>query len=367
VTAASGKRVERSLFGRLADGTAVDAITLANASGMTVRFITYGGAIVSLIVPDRDGKREDVVLGYDSLREYVNGPWYFGSIVGRYANRIGGSRFMIGADEYHVSPNEGPNHLHGGARGFHRVNWSAIEFETDAAVGATLSYMSPAGEEGYPGSLACSVRYILGTENELAIEYEATTSAATPVNLTQHSYFNLDGHGCGDILDHELTIAASRYTPVDASLIPTGELRDVSGSPFDFRQARAIGDRINADDEQLRIGAGYDHNFVLDGYRPTDTAPAFAARVADPRSGRVLDVYTTEPGVQLYTSNGFNDAVEGKEWRVYLRYAGLALETQHFPDSPNQPAFPSAILFPGETYRSRTIYRFSTREQEWND
>lgn len=357
-SATTHSNVDREPFGQLADGRGVDAITISNGGRMHVRVLTYGAIIQSLYAPDRDGKLDDVVLGYDSLADYANDTRYFGAIVGRYANRIAGARCTLDGSVVHLPMNDGPNHLHGGPNGFHRAVWSAEAFEDDAATGVRLALTSADGDSGYPGTLLVSVTYTLTDANELIVDFAATTDQATPVNLTQHSYFNLAGHDRGDVLGHELMLAASRYTPVDATLIPTGELRDVTGTPFDFRRPVAIGARIQDADEQLRIGNGYDHNFALD--REANAAASLAARLCEPVSGRVLEVSTTEPGLQLYSGNGLDERAVGKEWRVYGRYGGVALETQHFPDSPNQPHFPSAILRPGAELRSRTIFRFTT-------
>jgi aldose 1-epimerase len=335
----------------------MDAFTIRNANGMAVRFIAYGGSIVSLEVPDRTGRLADVVLGYDSLEGYEADRHYLGALIGRYANRIAKGRFTLDGHVHAVTVNDGPNHLHGGRRGFHKVPWDVTPFEDGDVRGALLSYTSVTGDEGYPGTLSVSVMMTLNDDNELALDYAAVADEPTPVNLTQHSYFNLAGHDAGDIRGHELTIAASRYTPVDASLIPTGALSDVSGTPFDFRAARTIGAALDSEDEQLRIGGGgFDHNFVLDRAERAEDA-ALAARLYDPGSGRVLEIYTTEPGLQLYSGQALG-GVAGKGI-VYPAYAGVALETQHFPDSPNQPSFPNTILRPGEGFTSRTVYRFS--------
>jgi len=330
--------------------------TLANASGMEVRFASVGGVILSVLVPDRNGTMADVALGYDAPDDYQKDRNYFGAIVGRYANRIAKGTFSIDGHACALAQNDGPNHLHGGIRGFHRAEWSVEPFTGVARRGAVLSRLSPAGEEGYPGNLQVDVSYTLTDRNELIVDYLATTDAPTPVNLTQHSYFNLAGHDRGDILGHQLTLNASRFTPVDATLIPTGELRAVAGTPFDFTAAQAIGARIDGNDEQLRFGHGYDHNFVID--RADATTLTLAARVAEPSSGRVLEVHTTEPGLQLYTGNWLDGSQPGKRGHAYGRRCGLALETQHFPDSPNQEQFPSTILRPGQEYRSRAVYRF---------
>ena len=350
-------RVDREPFGQLADGRTIEAITLSNGR-VHLRVLTLGAIIQSLHAPDRDGKLDDVVLGYDSLNDYVGDTRYFGAIVGRYANRIAGARFTLDGTTYQLPANDGVNHLHGGPEGFSRAVWTAEPFEENAAAGVRLGLTSRDGDSGYPGTLLVTATYTLTDANELIVDFAATTDRATPVNLSQHSYFNLAGHDRGDVLSHELMLAASRYTPVGPTLIPTGELRDVAGTPFDFRRAAPIGSRMHDGDEQLRIGNGYDHNFVLD--RAPNSAASFAARLCEPTSGRVLDVHTTEPGLQLYTGNGLDEHAVGKEWRVYGQYSGVALETQHFPDSPNQPHFPSAILHPGTELHSRTIFTFST-------
>jgi aldose 1-epimerase len=349
--------VDREPFGQLADGRTVDAITLSNGGRMHLRVLTFGAIIQSLHAPDRDGKLDDVVLGYDSLDEYVRDTRYFGAIVGRYANRIANARFTLDGDTFSLAANDGVNHLHGGPEGFSHAVWSAEPFETDSAAGVRLALTSRDSEGGYPGTVHVTATYTLTEDNELVVDFAAATDRATPVNLTQHSYFNLAGHDRGDILGHLLTLAASRYTPVNTTLIPTGELRDVTGTPFDFRAPAAIGARIRDADDQLRIGHGYDHNFVLD--RAPNSAASLAARLCEPACGRVLEVFTTEPGLQLYSGNGLDGRAIGKEWRVYGQYGGVALETQHFPDSPNHPEFPSAILRPGTELRSRTIFKFS--------
>lgn len=354
-SAGGGTLVERASFGTTADGVAVDVYTLRNASGLEVRVTNYGGIIVSLKTPDGGGRMADIVLGFDSLAPYEAGSPYFGSIIGRYGNRIAGGRFELDGETYTLATNNGPNHLHGGVRGFDKVVWDAEPFDNEADRGLNLRYTSAAGEEGYPGTFEATVTYTLTDAGELIVDYVATTDAATPVNLTQHSYFNLAGAGSGDILDHELMIVASAITPVDSTLIPTGEIAAVEGTPFDFRAPTPIGARIDDDDPQLRNGRGYDHNFVLDG---TGAGLALAARVSDPVSGRTLDVLTTEPGVQFYTGNFLDGTITGKESRVYGHRGGFCLETQHFPDSPNQPSFPSTILRPGEEYRTRTVFVF---------
>lgn len=350
-------RIQCSHFGSDASGKPVCLFTLTNASGMEARLISYGGIVVSIRVPDRHGKLADVTLGYDSLDHYIADGMSIGALIGRCANRLANARFTLDGTEYTLSNNVGKDHLHGGIRGFGKVHWRTEPFEAGDDVGVVLSYVSPAGEEGYPGTLSVRVTCTLTRHNELAFDYQATTNRTTPVNLTQHSYFNLGGDEASDILDHELTLAASRFTPMDSSLIPTGELRDVAGTPFDFTTPCTIGGRIDVDDEQLRYGLGYDHNFALDGKRDADGI-AFAARLHDPHSGRTLEVYTTEPAIQLYTGNELGGGLPGTRPRAFRPRGAVALETQHFPDSPNQPHFPSITLRPGEEYRSRTVYRF---------
>jgi aldose 1-epimerase len=334
----------------------VSVYTLKNANGMELRVLNYGGIILSLKVPDRAGRSGDVVLGYDSLADYERSSPYFGAIIGRYGNRIARGRFTLDGKSYTLATNNGPNHLHGGVRGFDKVVWDVAPFERGDTVGLVFRYTSPDGEEGYPGTLQAMVTYTLTDRNELIFDYHATTDRATPVNLTQHSYFNLAGDGRGDILGHVVTLNADRFTPVDATLIPTGEIKSVDGTPFDFRMPTAIGARIAHDDAQLRFGRGYDHNFVLN--KGSDT---LAARVYEPSSGRVMEISTTEPGLQFYSGNFLDGTLHGKQGVVYRHRYGFAMETQHYPDSPNKPAFPSTILRPGEQYRSRTTYRFSVR------
>jgi aldose 1-epimerase len=348
--------VTREAFGAMPDGTSVDVYTLRNANGVEVRAITYGGIIVSLKTPDRAGVLGDVVLGFDALDGYLRDHPFFGAIIGRYGNRIGNGRFVLDGTEYRLATNNGPNHLHGGVKGFDKVVWSAEPVASRNAV--TFSRTSPDGEEGYPGTLTASVTYELTARNELIVDYHATTDKATPVNLTQHSYFNLAGEGSGDILGHELMINADRYTPVDATLIPTGGLASVDGTPFDFRIAMPIGVRINSPHPQIKNGQGYDHNWVLN--RPSDGLQ-LAARVVEPTSGRTLEISTTEPGLQFYAGNFLDGTLTGKGGHAYAHRSGFCLETQHFPDSPNKPSFPSTILRPGNQYRSRTVFVFGAR------
>jgi len=351
-------RVTRAPFGSVPDGP-VEVFTIANASGMEVRAMTLGGIILSLRVPDRHGAFDDVVLGFEEAAPYLNpgGP-YFGAIVGRYANRIANGRFALDGTTFRLAANNGPHHLHGGIKGFDKVLLAAAPFETASGAGVVFTRTSPDGEEGYPGALRVEVTYTLNDRNELSVDYRATTDKPTHVNLTQHSYFNLAGQGARDVLDHQLLINADRYTPVDATLIPTGQLAPVAGTPFDFRQPTAIGARIDADHPQLRHGRGYDHNWVLNR---DAGAVSLAARVVEPTTGRTLDVRTTEPGMQLYTGNFLDGTITGTGGRVYRRRYGFCLETQHFPDSPNQPAFPSTLLRPGDTYRSRTEFAFGVQ------
>jgi len=350
--------ISRALFGRMPDGSEVEVLTLTNAHGVELRAISYGAIITSLRVPDRVGRMDDVVLGYDSLEGYLRDSPYFGAIVGRYGNRIAGGRFTLDGRTYRLATNNGPNHLHGGIKGFDKVVWRAESFQNDSGVGVVFRRTSPDGDEGYPGTLMARVTYTLTDRDELIVEYHATTDKATPVNLTQHSYFNLAGRGEQDILGHELLINADSFTPVDSTLIPTGVIAPVEGTPFDFRTPTAIGARIGADHQQLRVGGGYDHNFVL---RQEDVAMGHAARVVERSSGRTLDIYTTEPGLQFYSGNFLDGSITGKGGVVYRHRYGFCLETQHFPDSPNQPRFPSTVLRPGPEYRSRTVFMFGVQ------
>ena len=350
--------VTRTPFGHTPDGTAVELLTLTNRRGMDVRAMTYGGIILSLRTPDRGGHLDDVVLGYDRLDDYVTNSPYFGAIVGRYGNRIARGQFQLGGTTFRLATNNGPNHLHGGVRGFDKVVWAAEPFQHGDTVGVVFRHTSPDGDEGYPGTLTATVTYSLTDQGELIVDYSARTDQPTPVNLTQHSYFNLAGDARRDILDHQLTLAADAFTPVDSTLIPLGTIAPVAGTPFDFRAPVAIGARIEQPDDQLRRGQGYDHNFVLNR---RGSGLVHAASVFEPTTGRVLDVFTTEPGLQFYSGNFLDGSITGKAGRVYRHRYGFCLETQHFPDSPNHPNFPSTILQPGAAYRSRTVFRFSTR------
>lgn len=360
LTPRSQPSVTETPFGATPDGEAVNVYTLRNTHGVEARVINYGGIILSLKVPDRGGEFGDVVLGYDSLSGYIASSPYFGALIGRYGNRIRNARFTLDGQTYTLAANNGPNHLHGGVKGFDKVVWDAEPFMRGDTVGITLRYTSPDGEEGYPGTLQSEVVYALTSENELVFDYLATTDKATPVNLTQHSYFNLAGDGARDILGHVVRLNADRFTPVESTLIPTGELRAVQGTPFDFRAPHAIGERIAQHDEQLRFGLGYDHNWVLNR-NAAEAAPSLAAEVFEPTTGRVMQIFTTEPGLQFYSGNFLDGTLTGKNGVVYKHRYGFAMETQHFPDSPNQAAFPSTILRPAQQYRTRTIYKFSTR------
>jgi aldose 1-epimerase len=343
-------------YGRAPDGVIVDLYTLTNTAGMRAQITNYGGIVTSLLVPDRDGKLGDVVLGFDRLEGYLGKHPYFGAICGRYANRIGGGRFTLNGVEYRLARNDGENHLHGGLRGFDKMVWEAQELAEEGSMALRLAYSSPAGEEGYPGNLRVIVTYTLTESNELRIDYLATSDADTVLNLSHHGYFNLADGGASDVLRHQVTLNAARFLPVAADLIPTGELRSVDGTPMDFTRANAIGARIDSDDEQLVFGRGYDHTFVLNGQSGRVT---LAARVYEPTSGRVMEVLTTEPGVQFYTGNFLDGTIAGKGGTLYRRRHGLCLECQHFPDSPNGPQFPTTVLKPGQMYTQTTVYRFS--------
>ena len=345
--------VKREAFGQMPDGAAVESFTLRNAAGVEVRAISYGGIITFLRVPDRSGTFDDIVLGFDRLDGYLKDPPFFGAIIGRYGNRIAKGQFTLDGATYELATNNGPNHLHGGNKGFDKVLWKAEPVEGKNAV--TFTRTSPDGEEGYPGNLQVQVTYTLTDQNELIVDYRATTDKATVVNLTQHSYFNLAGQASGDILGHELMLNADRYTPVDGTLIPTGELAPVEGTPFDFRTPTAIGARIGDADPQLKNGQGYDHNWVLN--RSGDGLQ-LAARVVEPKTGRTLEVRTSEPGIQFYSGNFLDGTLTGKQGAKYNHRTGFCLETQHFPDSPNQPNFPSTTLRPGEEYRTTTVFTF---------
>jgi len=351
--------VEQQPFGTR-EGRPVTLYKLTNSHGVEIDAMNYGGIIVSIRVPDRRGQMADVVLGHEKLEGYIPNPPYFGAIVGRYANRIANGTFTLDGKTYNLPKNDGPNTLHGGTtRTFDKVVWDAEPLK--GKTGVALTYLSKDGEEGFPGNCKVKVTYTLTDANELVIDYEATTDKATPINVSQHSYFNLAGEGTGDILNHEIMIDADRFTPVDKNLIPTGELRPVNGTPFDFRKPTKIGAHIEDKYEQLELGHGYDHNFVINHPHGNPNGLVLAARVFEPTTGRVLEVFTTQPGIQFYTGNFLDGTITGKEGHVYKRRYGFCLETQHFPDSPNHPDFPSTILRPGETFKQKTVFKFSAR------
>ena len=351
--------MKKEMFGTTSEGTPVYVYTLQNAHKMQAGVMNYGGILVSLLVPGKNGQLDDVVLGYDSLATYEknNNP-YFGALIGRYGNRIGRGKFTLNGNEYTLALNNGPNTLHGGLKGFDKVVWTVNEKESTPGRSLVLTYLSKDGEEGYPGNLSVKVVYTLTDKDELKIEYSATTDKPTVLNLTHHSYFNLKGAGKGDILSHELTINADKFTPVDSTLIPTGELQPVQGTPFDFTKSTAIGERISADDEQLHYGKGYDHNFVLNR---KGAGLSLAARVHESTTGRAMDVLTTEPGVQFYSGNFLDGKNIGKGGISYQHRYGFCLETQHYPDSPNKPKFPATALNPGGQFSSTTVYKFYVR------
>lgn len=353
---AAKAKVVKMDFGKTPEGTPVDLYVLTNSKGMKVKILTYGGIVTEIHAPDRAGKFADVVLGFDNLGDYLKEQPYFGALVGRVANRVAGGKFTLNGKEYTLAKNNGPNALHGGKKGFDKVVWKAEPLQDSGAVGVKLSYLSKDGEEGYPGNLSVTVVYRLTETNALVIEYKATTDRATPVNLTNHSYFNLAGHGSGTILGHELYLMADRYTPVDDTLIPTGKIESVKGTPLDFTRLTPIGKHIG---EMKGDPGGYDHNFVLTPGR--GMPPWFAARAIEPKSGRILEMSTSEPGVQFYTGNFLDGKVKGKGGVPYPKHAGFCLEAQHFPDSVNHKNFPSIVLEPGKTYSQTTVYRFLTR------
>lgn len=348
-------RITRQPFGVTKDGKSVELFTLRNKNGMEARITNYGGIVVSLLVPDRNGKPGDVVLGYDTLDDYIADNPYFGALIGRYGNRIANARFTLDGVEHVLAANDGPNHLHGGLKGFDKVVWEAEEGSGKDGPALHLTYASPDGEEGYPGALLVNVRYTLTDANELKIEYSAVSDKPTVANLTHHSYFNLAGEGSGTILDHILMIDADNITPVGPGLIPTGELKPVEGTPLDFQKPTRIGERIAMNDDQLKLAGGYDHNWVLN--KSTD-ALTLAARVEEPSSGRIMEVLTTEPALQFYSGNFLTGKNIGKKGHAYVYRSGFCLESQHYPDSPNRPEFPSTVLDPGKKYSSVTVYRF---------
>lgn len=353
------QRLHIEEFGTLPDGTTATLFTLRNTNGLEARITNYGAILTALLVPDKNGQVEDVVLGFDTLEGYLTNKPYFGSIVGRFANRIGNAQFELDGQTYTLAANNGPNHLHGGIRGFDTFLWEATPQNHNDQASVRLTHTSPDGDEGYPGTVQLSVTYTLTDNNALILDYEAKTDKATPLNVTNHAYFNLAGQNAGSIVDHVLTVAADKITPVSETLIPTGDFLDVTNTPFDFQTPTPIGDRIDTQHAQILFGRGYDHNFVL-----SDSAGVLkhAARVLEPMTGRILDVHTTEPGMQLYTGNFLSGSVVGKGGRAYPTRSAFCLETQHFPDSPNQPNFPSTILRPGDTFQSQTIFTFSVAD-----
>ena len=349
--------ISKKLFGTAPEG-AVDLYTLSNANQMSVEILTFGGIIKAIYCPDKNGKIENVILGFNTLKPYLETHPYFGAIVGRYGNRIANGKFNIDGTEYNLATNNSPNHLHGGLKGFDKVIWQAREFKDNEKIGLELSYLSKDMEEGYPGNLNVKVTYSLNNQNELSIDYEAVTDKKTICNLTNHSYFNLAGEGKGNILNHQLVIHADSITPVNEHLIPTGEPMVVQGTPFDFRSGKKMGEEIDSNNEQIKYGGGFDHNFILKGN--SESLPIIA-KVSEPESGREMEILTTEPGVQFYTGNFLDGTLIGSGNQPYQKRAGFCLETQHYPDSPNQPNFPSTILEVGETYKTTTVYRFKVK------
>jgi aldose 1-epimerase len=351
-------KILKETFGNLG-GKNVDIYTLKNANGIEIKITNYGGIVTSIRLPDREGRFDDVALGYDNLQDYVDNNPYFGCIVGRYGNRIGNAKFTLGEEEYTLNKNDGENSLHGGLKGFDKVLWDAEPVIGEGRQSLKLTYLSKDGEEGFPGNLSVTVTYTLTDDNSFIIDYLATTDQATVVNLTNHTYWNLAGEGSGDILNHQLMLNASAFTPVDQGLITTGGFWSVENTPMDFSKPVAVGERIDSDYEQLKFGKGYDHNWVLNS---TDIDnPALAATVHEPVSGRVMEIYTIEPGIQFYSGNFLDGSITGKSGKAYGFRSGLCLETQHYPDSPNKPGFPSVVLNPGETYKTTTIHKFSVR------
>ncbi len=358
---AAGDTLTQKSFGKTANGTPVILYTLTNANGVQAQITNYGGTLVSLRTPDRKGRPGDIVLGWDTLDGYLKGTTYFGALIGRYGNRIAKGKFNLEGTDYKLAVNNGPNSLHGGKRGFDKVVWKSTPLTKLAGggVGVQLSYLSPDGEEGYPGNLTVKATWTLTDDNALKLEYMAQTDSATVINLTAHPYFNLNGAGNGTVLNHIVYLNADNYTPTDATAIPTGEISSVAGTPFDFRKPTAIGARIEANNQQIKFGSGYDHNFVLN-HKEGDTE-ILAARVSSPTTGRTLEVYTSEPGIQFYTGNFLNGKDIGHGGKAYPRRSAFCLEAQHYPDSPNHPNFPTTTLQPGDIYRSTTTYKFSTK------
>ena len=353
-----GMNIQKETFGQF-DGKAVYIYTLTNSNNIEMKVTTYGGIVTSLKLPDKNGNINDVVLGYNDLNDYIKNNPYFGAIIGRYGNRIGNAKFTLDGQEYKLAQNDGVNNLHGGVKGFDKVVWEAEPITGEDSISLKLHYLSKDGEEGFPGNLYATVIYTLTNNNTFRIDYEATTDKTTVVNLTHHTYWNLAGEGSGNILQHELMMNANNFTPVDQGLITTGEIITVKGTPMDFRTPAAIGDSINSDYKQLKYAGGYDHNWVLNDY--DEGKINFAASVYEPTSGRVMEIFTSEPGLQFYSGNFLDGSIVGKSHKKYEFQSGFCLETQHFPDSPNKPEFPTVILNPGETYNSTTIYKFSTK------
>ena len=351
-------KINKEPFGEF-DGKNVDIYTLTNANQVEIKITNYGGIVTSIKLPDKNGKFDDVVLGYNHLQEYINNNPYFGCIVGRYGNRIGEAKFALDGEEFTLAKNDGENNLHGGLKGFDKVLWNAEPVRGENNVGLKLTYLSKDGEEGFPGNLKVTVTYTLTNDNSFLIDYLATTDKTTVVNLTNHTYWNLAGEGSGDIIRHELMLNADSFTPVYQGLITTGEIMSVENTPMDFRKPTAIGDRIESDYEQLKFSRGYDHNWVLNAEE--NDKPGLAATVYEPVSGRFMEIFTTEPGIQFYSGNFLDGSIIGKSGRAYVFRSGFCLETQHFPDSPNKPGFPSVVLKPGETYKTTTIHKFSVK------
>jgi aldose 1-epimerase len=357
-TANAAATLDRAPYGTTQDGQPVEIFTMTNDHGMRVRFLSYGGIITEIDVPDRTGRLDDIVLGLNSLQEYQTLPGHFGAITGRYANRIGGAQFTLNGQTYHLIANNGPNTLHGGPNALDRQVWTVSPLTVPNGVAATLSYVSKDGDQGFPGTLTTHVTYTLTDDGVLQIAYVASTDQDTVINFTNHSYFNLAGNGSGSVADQLLLVNADRYTPVGPDLIPTGEISPVEGTPLDFRQSMPIGARLHSAFQQMVYAHGYDHNFVLN--KGSGDNVTFAARGYDPRTGRVVDCFTTEPAVQVYTSNGMNGSVVGSSGTAYRQTEAFTLETQHFPDSPNKPNFPTTELKPGQEFRSTTLFRFAT-------
>ncbi len=351
-------KIHKESFGEF-DGIKADIYTLTNANQVEIKITNYGGIVTSIKLPDKNGKFDDVALGYDNLQAYINNSPYFGCIVGRYGNRIGGARFALDGEEFTLAKNDGENNLHGGLRGFDKVLWNAEPATGEDSVSLKLNYLSRDGEEGFPGNLDVTVTYTLANDNSFHIDYLATTDKTTVVNLTNHTYWNFAGEGSGDVLKHELMLNADSFTPVERGLIPTGEIMYVENTPMDFRKATAIGDRIESDYEQLKLGRGYDHNWVLN--TKEKDKPGLAATIYEPNSGRFMEIFTTEPGIQFYSGNFLDGSITGKSGKAYGTRNGFCLETQHFPDSPNKPGFSSPVLKPGETYKTTTVHKFSVK------